>query len=318
MAAGRVRASRSGRSARARVSAVDDRRRRDRGRSRPGPAADRRRALQRRRAPAGRARAGGVSRGRRSHRRRAGAGGGLRRHPQGRPRPGLPARRRAAVRLGAQAHDDRAPGAALPRRGPARPGAGLGPTRTPEPAAALPRGDEGRDRRPARRSPRRSGSRAAPSRSTTRWRARIMAAHDELAAGGMRVLGVGVRRLEQPPGRGRAGRRIERERDPGRPGRDDGSAAPRGARRGAAVQGRGHPAGDDHRRPPAHGAPHRARRSASPRTTRFVTGAELGRTLRRPSCARLAGEVSVFARVSPEHKIRLVAGLPGRRATSWP
>ena len=69
------------------------------------------------------------------------------------------------------------------------------------------------------------------------------------------------------------------------------------------------PGADDHRRPPAHRRRHR-RRPRPRRTRRAVScGApsSTGSTTRRSR--RVVAEGSVFARVAPEHKLRIVAGL---------
>jgi Ca2+-transporting ATPase len=82
------------------------------------------------------------------------------------------------------------------------------------------------------------------------------------------------------------------------------SAARLGPGRSGAVPRRGHPRGDDHRRPSRDGAAHRGRRRHRHALGR-AHRAELARWTTRRS-RRRCGEVNVFARVRPEHKLRLV------------
>ena len=87
------------------------------------------------------------------------------------------------------------------------------------------------------------------------WQARVMAAHDQLAQSGMRVLGVGIRIFEELPTREML-ETIEQDLilvgmfgmiDPATPG---------GERRYRDLQNCRHPPGDDHRRSPADRPPH--------------------------------------------------------------
>ena len=65
-------------------------------------------------------------------------------------------------------------------------------------AASVPRGYEGLDRRHARDRHRRLvEGRAEPLDDALR--ARIISGHDELAAEGLRILCIGIRRLQEPP-----------------------------------------------------------------------------------------------------------------------
>ena len=102
--------------------------------------------------------------------------------------------------------------------------------------------------------------------------------------------------------------------DAPRPGRLNRSAARRGDRRGRRVPGRGHTRGDDHRRsrrdrsrdrPPAR--PRRASRRSLP--------AARSTTWMRLVWARLPADVDVFARTTPEHKLRLVEAMQANGET---
>jgi Ca2+-transporting ATPase len=134
------------------------------------------------------------------------------------------------------------------------------------------------------------------------WRQRIMAAHDQLAQNGMRVLGVGLRPLERVPAN--LAEDLEQELillgmfgmiDPPRPEVKAAIATCRTAGiRPVMITG-------DH--------PLTARYIASElgivENGNFITGQELDR-LSPEKLTEAAGEVSVFARVSPEHKLDLV------------
>jgi phosphoserine phosphatase len=134
-------------------------------------------------------------------------------------------------------------------------------------------------------------------------RARIQGAHEELARDGLRVLCIGLRRLQDPPGPGDLDS-IERElilvglvgmMDPPRPEVRDAVRVCRTAGIRPVMITGDHPLT----------ARHVARSLGIVEDEAFVTGAELdGRS--DTELRRLAGEVSVFARVSPAHKIRLV------------
>ena len=80
----------------------------------------------------------------------------------------------------------------------------------------------------------------------------------------------------------------------------------------ARAKARRHPAADDHRRPPAHGRRHRRRSSASPRTA-ARSPAPSSRSCPDEALARTVAEVSVYARVNPEHKLRIVDALQRTR-----
>jgi Ca2+-transporting ATPase len=142
------------------------------------------------------------------------------------------------------------------------------------------------------------------------WRARIVAAHDELAASGMRVLGVGVRPLEHVPGPSEL-QELEKDLilvglvgmlDPPRPEvRDAVGLCKAAGIRPVMITG-DHPLT----------ANHIARQVGIADDERFVTGQEL-EELSAAELRRAAGEVAVFARVSPEHKIRLVEAYQAER-----
>jgi P-type Ca2+ transporter type 2C len=134
-------------------------------------------------------------------------------------------------------------------------------------------------------------------------RARIMAAHDELARDGLRILCIGLRRLQGPPSPDEMAT-IERElilvglvgmMDPPRPEVQEAVRLCRTAGIRPVMITGDHPLT----------ARHIARTLGISEDDAFVTGAELdGRT--DAELRGLASEVSVFARVSPAHKIRLV------------
>jgi Ca2+-transporting ATPase len=134
-------------------------------------------------------------------------------------------------------------------------------------------------------------------------RGRIMSAHDELARDGLRILCIGVRRLQEPPGPDEMAT-LDREltlvgligmMDPPRPEvRDAVRLCKTAGIRPVMITG-DHPLT----------ARHIARLLGIIEDDAFVTGPELdGRS--DAELRTLAGEVSVFARVSPAHKIRLV------------
>ncbi|MCB0172088.1 MAG: cation-translocating P-type ATPase [Anaerolineae bacterium] len=135
------------------------------------------------------------------------------------------------------------------------------------------------------------------------WRQRVLAAHDKLAQNGMRVLGVGLRPLDAVPAE-RTTETLERDLillgmvgmiDPPRPEVKAAIATCRTAGiRPVMITG-------DH--------PLTARYIAGElgisQGDRFLTGQELDR-LSLEQLAETAGDVSVFARVAPEHKLNLV------------
>ncbi len=134
-------------------------------------------------------------------------------------------------------------------------------------------------------------------------RARIMSAHDELARDGLRILGIGMRSLQVPPDPDDVAA-IDREltfvgligmMDPPRPEvRDAVQLCKTAGIRPVMITG-DHPLT----------ARHIARSLGIAEDDAFVTGPELdGRS--DAELRTLARDVSVFARVSPAHKIRLV------------
>jgi Ca2+-transporting ATPase len=138
------------------------------------------------------------------------------------------------------------------------------------------------------------------------WRGRVTTAHDDLAAKGMRVLGVAVRALEAPP----AGSQLPDLEtdlvlvglfgllDPARPEVSDAVAKCRAAGIRPVMITGDHPLT----------ARHIARQVGITEGDEFLTGLDLDRLTDAELAERLA-VVSVFARVSPEHKIRLVTNL---------
>ncbi|MBI3968989.1 MAG: cation-translocating P-type ATPase [Chloroflexi bacterium] len=143
--------------------------------------------------------------------------------------------------------------------------------------------------------------RAEPIDAT--WRARVMTAHDELAASGMRVLGVGVRPLDHAPNPSEL-TSLEQEVilvglvgmiDPPRPEVREAVRLCRAAGIRPVMITGDHPLT----------ARHIAREVGIADDDRFVMGQEL-ETQSEAELRRTAAEFSVFARVSPEHKIRLV------------
>jgi len=137
-------------------------------------------------------------------------------------------------------------------------------------------------------------------------RGRILAAHDDLASKGMRVLGLAVRPLEAPPADG-ALAALEEELtlvglfgllDPARPEVADAVARCRTAGIRPVMITGDHPLT----------ARHIAKQVGITEGEAFLTGAELDR-LSEAELSEKVREVPVFARVSPEHKIRLVSSL---------
>ncbi len=138
------------------------------------------------------------------------------------------------------------------------------------------------------------------------WRRKLMAAHDDLAASGMRVLGVAVRPLERPPD-GPELPGLETDLilvglfgllDPARPEVTDAVARCRAAGIRPVMITGDHPLT----------ARHIARQVGITESEEFLTGPDLDR-LTEAELREKVNAVSVFARVSPEHKIRLVAAL---------
>jgi Ca2+-transporting ATPase len=135
------------------------------------------------------------------------------------------------------------------------------------------------------------------------WRARIMASHDEMAAKGMRVLGMATRPWERPPDE-TTEKALERDLiflgmfgmiDPARPEvRDSVLKCKAAGIRPVMITG-DHPLT----------ARHIAQQIGIAENDKFLTGQELDRI----SPGELEDEikdVSIFARVSPEHKLRLI------------
>jgi Ca2+-transporting ATPase len=135
------------------------------------------------------------------------------------------------------------------------------------------------------------------------WRARIMAAHDKMAAKGMRVLGVGLHTWDRPPEESTE-KSLERDltllglfgmMDPPRPEvREAVLECRRAGIRPVMITG-DHPLT----------ARHIAQQVGITVNDRFLTGLELER-MTTDDLAQAARDVSVFARVSPEHKLKLI------------
>jgi Ca2+-transporting ATPase len=141
------------------------------------------------------------------------------------------------------------------------------------------------------------------------WRTRIMAAHDELASEGMRILGIGLRPLDRMPEPSDLAN-LERNLilvglvgmlDPPRPEARDAVRLCRAAGIRPVMITGDHP----------FTALHVAHEVGISEDDRFATGQELEQ-LSEEQLRRTTTEVSVFARVSPEHKIRLVAAYQSR------
>ena len=135
------------------------------------------------------------------------------------------------------------------------------------------------------------------------WRSRIMAANNELAGKGMRVLGVGMRACEAPPAKVTV-EDIEQELtllglfgmiDPPRPEVMDAVATCQTAGIRPVMITGDHPLT----------ARHIAQQIGITAEDRFLTGQELDE-LSPEDLRRVAKDISVFARVSPEHKLKLI------------
>ena len=135
------------------------------------------------------------------------------------------------------------------------------------------------------------------------WRKRIRAANDELAARGMRVLGVGVRPLDAVPAEGELAH-VEQDLilvglvgmiDPPRPEVGEAVRLCKAAGIRPVMITGDHPLT----------ARHIAQALGISDDDRFVMGQEL-ENMPTEALRQVAADVSVFARVSPEHKIRLV------------
>ncbi len=135
------------------------------------------------------------------------------------------------------------------------------------------------------------------------WRQRIMAAHDDMAAKGMRVLGVALRPWDSPPDE-KTEKSLEQDLillgmvgmiDPPRPEVKDAVAECKAAGIRPIMITGDHPLT----------ARHIARQIGISDNDNFITGQELDRLSLSELEARVKN-VSVFARVSPEHKLRLI------------
>jgi len=135
------------------------------------------------------------------------------------------------------------------------------------------------------------------------WQARIMASHDQMAAKGMRVLGVGLRTWDRPPDE-TTEKSLECDLtllglfgmiDPPRPEVLEAvQECRRAGIRPVMITG-DHPLT----------ARHIARQVGITDNDRFLTGRELER-MSGDELAEAARDISVFARVSPEHKLKLI------------
>ena len=135
------------------------------------------------------------------------------------------------------------------------------------------------------------------------WKSRIMASHDKMAGNGMRVLGVGLRAWNLPPDE-TAEKALERDLtllglfgmiDPPRPEvREAVLNCHTAGIRTAMITG-DHPLT----------ARHIARQIGISDNDRFLTGQEIER-MSVEELVEVTREVSVFARVSPEHKLKLI------------
>ena len=141
------------------------------------------------------------------------------------------------------------------------------------------------------------------------WRKRIMASHDELAAKGMRVLGVALRPWDATPAE-TTEQALEQDLiflgmvgmiDPPRPEVKDAVASCKAAGIRPVMITGDHPLT----------ARHIARQIGISDNDEFITGQELDRISPAELEARVR-DVSVFARVSPEHKIKLIEVYQGQ------
>ena len=136
-----------------------------------------------------------------------------------------------------------------------------------------------------------------------KWRKRVLEAHDELAQNGMRVLGVGLRPLDDAPGPGQIDG-LEKDLilvgmvgmiDPPRPEVMDAVQTCKSAGIRPVMITGDHPLT----------ARHIARQIGITDSGDFTTGQELDR-LSETKLEEKARDISVFARVSPEHKLKLI------------
>jgi Ca2+-transporting ATPase len=135
------------------------------------------------------------------------------------------------------------------------------------------------------------------------WRERIMAAHDQMAAQGMRVLGVALKPWDEPPAE-TTEEELECDLifvgmfgmiDPPRPEVKDAVAECKAAGIRPVMITGDHPLT----------ARHIARQIGISDNDNFITGQELDR-LSPSELEERVKDVSVFARVSPEHKLKLI------------
>jgi Ca2+-transporting ATPase len=135
------------------------------------------------------------------------------------------------------------------------------------------------------------------------WRTRIMAAHDEMAGNGMRVLGAAIRPLDQVPSQAEM-EDVEDDLilvglfgmiDPPRPEVTEAVANCRTAGIRPVMITGDHPLT----------ARHIAQQVGITDSNAFITGQELD-NLSKEELKQVAQDVSVFARVSPEHKLELI------------
>jgi P-type Ca2+ transporter type 2C len=138
------------------------------------------------------------------------------------------------------------------------------------------------------------------------WEKRIMQAHDDLAEKGMRILGVGLRVLEKLPEKTDE-ETLEKELillgmvgmiDPPRPEVEDAVRLCKSAGIRTVMITGDHPLT----------ARHIASQLGISKDDRFLTGQELDK-LSDAELNKVALDINVFARVSPEHKLKLVGAL---------
>ena len=142
------------------------------------------------------------------------------------------------------------------------------------------------------------------------WHSRIMTAHDEMAAKGMRVLGVALRPWDSPPAK-TTEEELEQDLiflgmfgmiDPPRPEVKDAVAQCKAAGIRPVMITGDHPLT----------ARHIAQQIGISDNDHFITGQELDRITPEELELRVK-DVSVFARVSPEHKLRLIDVYQGQQ-----
>ena len=140
------------------------------------------------------------------------------------------------------------------------------------------------------------------------WRDFIVSANERLAKKGMRVLGMAFRGLESVPNAAD----IELEEDlifVGMVGIMDPPRPEAFSGRSQMQDGR-HPPGHDYRRPPLT-AQSIADRLGITNQGSIVTGPQLDR-LSSADLERVADSAQIYARVSPEHKLKIIEGLQRR------